>query len=216
MLGSSRENDVIHLGSLRKLKNNKIRFFVLHAASKDGRARLESYQSEKKFKDSSTPNRTIFMSDIFSIDKIKDTANDFTFAIYLKDEKLGLIAKFPDDRDSWIEALDFAKKQQMAMPTGSIYEFVWDISIKEEGTAKGTSISGDGRLAKNGTSLVFMKKNADDVIEEICLSSIRRSGQADSFLLLEIGRSHPIGPGELWIEAQDTRTAENMYAVIFG
>ena len=98
----------------------------------------------------------------------------------------------------------------------SFLEFVWDISIKEEGIAKGTSLIGDGQLAKNGTSLVFMKKTSDDVIEEICLSSVRRSGQADSFLLLEIGRSHPIGPGELWIETQDSRTAENMYAVIFG
>lgn len=36
---------------------------------------------------------------------------DVTFTIFMKDEKLGLAAEHPDDRENWVEAFAYVKNQ---------------------------------------------------------------------------------------------------------
>ena len=90
------------------------------------------------------------------------------------------------------------------------------MTIKDYGIAKGTAMSGERRLKKCSNTLTILKKNSEDPLQLFSLSNIKRSGFSNRFVLLEIGRSHVIGPGELWIEADDARSAEDIYTVLFG
>lgn len=52
----------------------------------------------------------------------------------------------------------------------------------------------------------------------LCLSllSVRRCGHADSFFFLELGRSAPTGPGELWLQAPDAVVAQSIHETVLG
>ena len=95
-------------------------------------------------------------------------------------------------------------------------DFFWDVKIKDYGIAKGTIMAGDCRLKKSSNTITILKKNSDDVLQLFFLSNIRRSGYSSKFVLFELGRSHASGPGELWIEADDARSADDIYTVLFG
>eukprot|EP00794_Sanderia_malayensis_P012047 gene12047-13290_t len=207
-------DDVVRQGYLRKKKNNKRRYFVLRTFTEHGSGRLECYHSVKKFSDGHSPEKTIFFADIFSF--AENNSGNPGFILLLKDDKFELLAEFHEDRDNWLEALNRVKSQGMLQQKLPRYEFIWKINIRDQGIVRGTGLVGDHRLAKYGSSISILSKNTDDVLEQFLLTNIRQSGQAESFLLLEIGRSHPLGPGELWIEAKNKTTAQDIHTILFG
>ena len=95
-------------------------------------------------------------------------------------------------------------------------DFYWDVTIKNYGIAKGTPMVGNCRLKKNSNTVAVLKKNSEDVLQLFFLSNIRRSGWSSRFVIFEFGRGHTLGPGELWIQAADERSAEDIYTVLFG
>ena len=46
------------------------------------------------------------------------------------------------------------------------------------------------------------------------LDVIRRCGHSHEFFFLELGRSAVTGPGELWLQVEDTVIAQNMHEAI--
>ncbi|OXB75769.1 UNVERIFIED_CONTAM: hypothetical protein H355_012278 [Colinus virginianus] len=41
--------------------------------------------------------------------------------------------------------------------------------------------------------------------------NIRRCGHSENFFFIEVGRSASIGPGELWMQVDDSVVAQNMH-----
>jgi len=57
------------------------------------------------------------------------------------------------------------------------------------------------------------------VVKQFCvcalqLDVIRRCGHSHEFFFLELGRSSMTGPGELWLQVEDTVIAQNMHEAI--
>ena len=95
--------DIVMKGNLKKAKTWNKRFFVL----KDGNpARLEYYESEKKWKNSTgKPKRRVFLSKPWNIDKKKDSKHDFLIVIFTEDEYITLAADNAEIQNQWINAL---------------------------------------------------------------------------------------------------------------
>ena len=91
-------------------QTSKRKFFVLKVASRLGKARLEYFDSEKKFATHQSVKKTILISECFEISKIEDKKYDYVFALFTKDEKLSLIADSAEERQEWLQALSDARK----------------------------------------------------------------------------------------------------------
>ena len=74
------------------------------------------YPSERKYRDGRKAERTIFISDMLSVEKTKHQIQHFVFTIFMKSEKVTLVASFPDQRDSWIDAIDYVRRQMEKDP----------------------------------------------------------------------------------------------------
>ena len=93
---------------------------------------------------------------------------------------------------------------------------IWPVVIKDKGIAPMQNLVGSFHLAKVNRCLRILKENSKEVVQEFLLANIKRSGYSGSVLLLEIGRSHPLGPGDIWFEVADSAIAEKMHHIIFG
>lgn len=90
------------------------------------------------------------------------------------------------------------------------------MNIKDFGIANGTSISGDCCLKKTSNAIRIFKKNLKHASQLFFLSNIKRVGHLNQFILLEVGSGHAFGPGELWIEAVDLRSAKDIHTILSG
>lgn len=94
-------------------------YVVLRATSKSSNSRLECFPSERHFRYCSKADITIFIGDVLNVEKSKHEEHNFVFTVYTKTEKVAFIANFPDERDNWIDAIDFVKRQLDTQPDGS-------------------------------------------------------------------------------------------------
>ncbi|KHJ46169.1 hypothetical protein D918_03833 [Trichuris suis] len=62
-------NDIIKVGVMRKGKRGRKRFFVLHQDSYNGSARIDCYESEKRFRYGATPKLSVPLKQCFNINK---------------------------------------------------------------------------------------------------------------------------------------------------
>ncbi len=80
-------------------------------------------------------------------------------------------------------------------------------------------MTGPHRLCLTANTLYIVKfdpqTDSPDVYE-FPLISIRRCGHTSNTFFIELGRSSSIGPGELWIQADDSVMAQNMHEVILN
>ena len=66
-------------------------------------ARLEYYDSEKKWREGAHPKKRIVLTDCFDINRKKETANQFVIAVYTLNEGLDIL--FENDQVSSIRPL---------------------------------------------------------------------------------------------------------------
>jgi insulin receptor substrate 3 len=93
------------------------------------------------------------------------------------------------------------------------------------GRAQGLS-SGSYRLCLGSGALSLLRKPGSKgsrdsratppPVLRLSLLSVRRCGHADSFFFLELGRSAPIGPGELWLQAPDAVVAQSIHETVLA
>lgn len=86
--------------------------------------------------------------------------------------------------------------------------------------------SGSYRLCLGSGSLSLLRKPGSKgsrdnrasppPVLRLSLLSVRRCGHADSFFFLELGRSAPIGPGELWLQAPDPVVAQSIHETVLA
>ncbi|CAJ1085827.1 insulin receptor substrate 2-B [Xyrichtys novacula] len=237
-------DDIRKCGYLRKQKHGHKRFFVLRAASHLGPSRLEYYDSEKKFKNSlrsaaaaaasggavapSPPKRVIYLYQCFTVNKRADSKNKHLIALYTKDEYFAIVAENEQEQEDWYvavsELMSEGKKGHLdsddlddgygTVTPGTVFKEVWQVNVKPKGLGQTKNLTGVYRLCLSTKTIHLVKLNSDTPCVNLQLMNIRRCGHSESFFFIEVGRSSSIGPGEIWMQVDDSVVAQNMHETI--
>ncbi|KTF75372.1 hypothetical protein cypCar_00014430 [Cyprinus carpio] len=235
-------DDIRKCGYLRKQKHGHKRFFVLRASSHLGPSRLEYYDSEKKFRNTlrssaataaasaaaSPPKRVIYLYQCFTVNKRADSKNKHLIALYTKDEYFAIVAENEQEQEEWYQALSElmseGKKGHLdadeiddgygTVTPGTDFKEVWQVNVKPKGLGQTKNLTGVYRLCLSAKSIHLVKLNSETPCVNLQLMNIRRCGHSESFFFIEVGRSSSIGPGEVWMQVDDSVVAQNMHETI--
>ncbi|XP_053694645.1 insulin receptor substrate 1 [Sabethes cyaneus] len=221
-------NVVLH-GYHRKLKTNKKKYFVVYGDTPEKNARLEYFDSEKKFKQSWLKSssvqakRSIVLRSCFNINKRHDTKKH-VIALYTKDDCFCIVFDSEEELNRWLRTLLSLQRgeESEGEPPRPTFEHVWDVFVQRKGLGDSCGILGNYRLCITNKTLSLVRigppttATGDSRVEvvEFSLASIRRCGASQRYFYLEVGRSSKTGAGEIWMEAQDTIIAQNMHTTI--
>lgn len=224
-------------GYLKKQKHGHKRFFVLKEPSEGFPGRLEYYESEKKWKNKSAAKRVIPLDCCLNINKRADAKYKYLIALYTKDEYFAVAAENEQEQESWYRALvdlmaegkvydasasnsasslvgfDEATYGVMT-PVTAAYKEVWQVNLKSKGLGQTRNLTGVYRLCLSSRTISFVKLNSEVASVVLQLMNIRRCGHSDSFFFIEVGRSASTGPGELWMQADDSVVAQSIHETI--
>uniref|UniRef100_G3Q4B6 Guanylyl cyclase 2 n=1 Tax=Gasterosteus aculeatus TaxID=69293 RepID=G3Q4B6_GASAC len=220
-------DDVRKCGYLRKQKHGHKRFFVLRAASRLGPSRLEYYDSEKKFR-STLRRRVIYLYQCFTVNKRADSKNKHLIALYTKDEYFAIVAENEQEQEDWYvavsELMSEGKKGHVdsddlddgygTVTPGTVFKEVWQVNVKPKGLGQTKNLTGVHRLCLSTKTVHLVKLNSETPCVNLQLMNIRRCGHSESFFFIEVGRSSSIGPGEIWMQVDDSVVAQSMHETI--
>ncbi|XP_077487696.1 insulin receptor substrate 1 chico isoform X2 [Amblyomma americanum] len=216
-------SDIHKTGYLRKLKTMKKKFFVMRRESEAGPARLECYDSEKKWKGGVLPKRTIALRSCFNINRRADAKQRHVLALYTRDDSYALVADNEAELEAWLTELLRLQHGSTDVDGDArpkpFFEHVWQVNVKTKGLGSSRNITGPHRLCLTASALTLVKMHTDQENPETLefpLMSIRRCGHSDCFFFMELGRSSVTGSGELWMQTEDTVIAQNMHETILG
>ncbi|XP_022917159.1 insulin receptor substrate 1 isoform X2 [Onthophagus taurus] len=213
---------VVRTGYLKKLRTSKRKkFFVLRSETVENAARLEYYDSEKKYAAGARPKRAIALKSCFNINRQPDSKHRHVIALYTKDDRFCILFDSDEELDSWLKILlllqhgDEATDGVAPRPT---FEHVWQVNVLKRGL--GTNYSGKEaktayRLCLTDKILSLVKKDTLDMKIELDLSSIRSCGNLKTYFFMEVGRNSEIGAGELWMETEDQNIAQNIHHTVY-
>ncbi|KAF7477503.1 Hypothetical predicted protein [Marmota monax] len=232
--------DVRLCGHLRKQKSQRRRFFVL----REDPPRLECYESEKKFRSGCSggarPRRSVSLAGACTISKRADARQRHLIVLYTRDSSLGVAAASEAEQQVWYNAMLEVRAAAAAAaaagpsshedPGASIlapFQDVWSVTLRPKGLGRTRGLgSGDYRLCLGSGSLSLLRKPGGRGSRDtqglsppalrLSLLSVRRCGHADSFFFLELGRSAPTGPGELWLQAPDSVVAQSIHETVLA
>ncbi|XP_028004646.2 insulin receptor substrate 2 isoform X1 [Eptesicus fuscus] len=102
----------------------------------------------------------------------------------------------------------------LAAPATAAYREVWQVNLKPKGLGQSKNLTGVYRLCLSARTIGFVKLNCEQPSVTLQLMNIRRCGHSDSFFFIEVGRSAVTGPGELWMQADDSVVAQNIHETI--
>lgn len=219
-------------------------FVLRAASEAGGPARLEYYENEKKWRHkSSAPKRSIPLESCFNINKRADSKNKHLVALYTRDEHFAIAADSEAEQDSWYQALlqlhNRAKAhhdgagggcggscsgssgvgeagEDLSYDTGPgpAFKEVWQVILKPKGLGQTKNLIGIYRLCLTSKTISFVKLNSEAAAVVLQLMNIRRCGHSENFFFIEVGRSAVTGPGEFWMQVDDSVVAQNMHETI--
>ncbi|XP_062237003.1 insulin receptor substrate 2-like isoform X1 [Platichthys flesus] len=222
-------------GYLRKQKHGHRRFFVLRESTEHFPARLEYYESEKKWRNKSAAKRVITLDSCLCVNKRADAKHKHLIALYTKDEYFSVAADNEQEQDSWFKVLtDLIAEGKvydtpastsslvgfeetsygLITPAAAAYKEVWQVNLKSKGLGQTKNLTGVYRLCLSSRTISFVKLNSETAAVCLQLMNIRRCGHSDSFFFIEVGRSAVTGPGEFWMQAEDLVVAQNIHETI--
>ncbi|KAM5288078.1 insulin receptor substrate 2 [Ctenodactylus gundi] len=102
----------------------------------------------------------------------------------------------------------------LGAPATAAYREVWQVNVKPKGLGQSKNLTGVYRLCLSARTIGFVKLNCEQPSVTLQLMNIRRCGHSDSFFFIEVGRSAVTGPGELWMQADDSVVAQNIHETI--
>lgn len=70
------------------------------------------------------------------------------------------------------------------------------------------------RLCLTEKTVNFVKLNSDAAAVVLQLMNVRRCGHSENFFFVEVGRSAVTGPGEFWMQVEDSVVAQNMHETL--
>ncbi|XP_042282241.1 insulin receptor substrate 2 [Thunnus maccoyii] len=230
-------NNIKKCGYLKKQKHGHKRFFVLKEPSEGFPARLEYYESEKKWKNKSAAKRVIPLDCCLNINKRADAKHKYLIALYTKDEYFAVASENEQEQESWYRVLTELMAEGkvydgsasnsasslvgfdeasygVITPVTAVYKEVWQVNLKSKGLGQSRNLTGVYRLCLSSRTISFVKLNTEVASVILQLMNIRRCGHSDSFFFIEVGRSAATGPGELWMQADDSVVAQNIHETI--
>lgn len=83
----------------------KKKFFVLRSTSSSGPARLEYYDSEKKFNANHHPKRSIHLHTCFNINRKSDSRHKYAIALYTKEDCFSVICEDEKEQETWLSLM---------------------------------------------------------------------------------------------------------------
>ncbi|XP_068163878.1 insulin receptor substrate 1-B [Antennarius striatus] len=220
--------DVRKSGYLRKQKSMHRRYFVLRGPSERGPARLEYYESEKKFRGGKAPvpKRAVALETCFNINKRADAKNKHMIVLYTRAESFAVAADNEAQQDEWFQALvelqcksknpsDGGAAGDYGVPNpGPAFKEVWQVKVWPKGLGQAKSLVGVYRLCLTDRTVNFVKLNSDAAAVVLQLMNVRRCGHSENFFFVEVGRSAVTGPGEFWMQVEDAVVAQNMHETL--
>ncbi|GAA6216327.1 insulin receptor substrate 1-B-like [Lates japonicus] len=219
--------DVRKSGYLRKQKSMHRRYFVLRAASERGPARLEYYESEKKFRGKApVPKKAVALETCFNINKRADSKNKHMIVLYTRAESFAIAAENEADQDEWYQAMvDLQCKSKNPTDSGAAGDYgvpnpgpafkeVWQVKVWPKGLGQAKNLVGIYRLCLTDKTVNFVKLNSDAAAVVLQLMNVRRCGHSENFFFVEVGRSAVTGPGEFWMQVDDSVVAQNMHETL--
>ncbi|XP_030569202.1 insulin receptor substrate 1 isoform X2 [Drosophila novamexicana] len=225
---ASSDNGVILSEYQKKLKTMKKKFFVLHKETINSAARLEYYDTEKKFIQNAEPKRVIYLKSCFNINQRYDTKHKFVLALSSREGGFGMVLNSESDLRRWLEnLLSIQRENTTGADQGyTSYEYVWQVIVQKKGMSVHVGITGSYHCCLTSKSLTFIcigpekLANGDNRIVkvEILLNTIRRCGHASpqNIFYMELGRQSVLGSGELWMETEDSAIAKHMHDMILS
>ncbi|XP_033954355.1 insulin receptor substrate 2-like isoform X1 [Pseudochaenichthys georgianus] len=222
-------------GYLRKQKHGHRRFFVLREPTERCPARLEYYESEKKWRNKSAAKRVITLDSCLCVNKRADAKHKHLIALYTKDEYFAVAADNEQEQESWYSVLtDLIAEGKvydspastsslvgfeeanygLITPATAVYKEVWQVNLKSKGLGQIKNLTGVYRLCLSSRTISFVKLNSETAAVSLQLMNIRRCGHSDTFFFIEVGRSAVTGPGEFWMQAEDSVVAQNIHETI--
>uniref|UniRef100_A0A4W4DR42 Uncharacterized protein n=1 Tax=Electrophorus electricus TaxID=8005 RepID=A0A4W4DR42_ELEEL len=219
-------DDVRKSGYLRKQKSMHRRYFVLRTASERGPARLEYYESEKKFRGKApVPKKALALETCFNINKRADSKNKHMIVLYTRAESFAVAADNEADQDEWYQAMVDLQCKSKALcdgnagdygvPTpGPAFKEVWQVKVWPKGLGQAKNLVGIYRLCLTDKTVNFVKLNSDAAAVVLQLMNVRRCGHSENFFFVEVGRSAVTGPGEFWMQVEDSVVAQNMHETL--
>lgn len=119
---------VVLQGYLKKLKTMKKKYFVLHSDGDDKSARLEYYDSEKKFRARfGHPKRSIVLKSCFHINRRLDTKQKFVIALYTKDDSFCIVMENEAELNKWLKVLLALHRieEEVDLPRTNFGKWMW-------------------------------------------------------------------------------------------
>ncbi|XP_043771067.1 insulin receptor substrate 1-like isoform X1 [Cervus elaphus] len=223
--------DVRLCGHLRKQKSQRRRFFVLRADP----PRLECYESEKKFRAGRTPPKfSVSLGGACTISKRMDARQRHLIVLYTRDRSLGVAAASEAEQQAWYSAL--LEARAAAGPSSpedpgawilAPFQDVWPVTLRPKGLGRARGLGSGGYCLCLGSGVLTLLRKpggrgsgatgaSPPPALRLSLLSVRRCGHADSFFFLELGRSAPTGPGELWLQAPDAVVAQSIHEAVLA
>ncbi|XP_076025197.1 insulin receptor substrate 1-B [Genypterus blacodes] len=219
--------DVQKSGYLRKHKSMHRRFFVLRAASEHGPARLEYYENEKKFRSKSpVPKKVLNLETCFNINKRADSKNKHMIVLYTRSESFSIAADTEEVQNEWYQAMldlqcnckpldDYGSSGECSSPSPiPTFKEVWQVKVWPKGLGHARNLVGIYRLCLTDKTVNFVKINSDVAAVVLQLMNVRRCGHSENFFFIEVGRSAITGPGEFWMQVDDSVVAQNMHETL--
>ncbi|XP_026219104.1 insulin receptor substrate 2-B-like [Anabas testudineus] len=247
MTTSGPQSDVVKQGYLGKLERNQRRYYVLRAGSHTGPSRLEWYKTQEKFTAmekspgkaalfSQSKQGVIYLRCCLGVSRIGSSRNGHTVALYTKDQSMVLVMEDQQEQDEWYLAIKKLMEEERkneehregfekgddgycTLPPAAFFKEVWLVTVKPRGLGRSKSLAGETRLCLTASSLILVRVSACNDLPSVTipLLSVRRFGHLDGLFFLELGRSAPNGPGEIWMEARDEGNpafAQNIHELI--
>lgn len=116
------------------------------------------------------------------------------------------LGKTPEDNGSSGEC-----SSPSPVPT---FKEVWQVKVWPKGLGHARNLVGIYRLCLTDKTVNFVKLNSDVAAVVLQLMNVRRCGHSENFFFIEVGRSAITGPGEFWMQVDDSVVAQNMHETL--
>ncbi|KAG7484907.1 hypothetical protein MATL_G00054920 [Megalops atlanticus] len=97
---------------------------------------------------------------------------------------------------------------------GPAFKEVWQVKVWPKGLGQARNLVGIYRLCLTDKTVNFVKLNSDVPAVVLQLMNVRRCGHSENFFFVEVGRSAMTGPGEFWMQVEDSVVAQNMHETL--
>ncbi|XP_050544148.1 uncharacterized protein LOC126907116 isoform X2 [Daktulosphaira vitifoliae] len=215
---------VVKIGYLKKMRSMRKKFFVLREETAvGGPARLEYYESEKKWRTNCLPKRVIVLKTCFNIDKRADARNKNVLSLYTKDNYFCILFDNEKELEEWLDLMLVLQRVNKDLGTGESskdsFEHIWHISILKKELGLNSNLIGMTGLClcdKKVTIMKYPTRSKKQKTIDIMLTSVRRCGALDTFFYMEVGQSSPLGAGHIWMDTWDSDVSKSIHETIMG